>query len=243
MVHFHFHAKADLATGIAGHLVGDWSIMTRNPYMVESQLYVNQQLVYQVSLRNPFMNEVGLSWKWEEQKLEAGIKWLVFDNYIYFDTSSFPVQLDGSFSLRRFFISKEFDFRWIGVEGNFFWQPKPPEELAIPAIGYSASLYGRINLFKKKVQLMPGADVLFHNGFAGISYFPVNGSYHLTEGPSIPDYFRVDVALGLQIKFLKIFARMEDFVGLFKDRVLYQADYYPHYHGYFRIGAEASFFN
>jgi len=240
---FSFHADADLATGVVGHLVGDWSIMARNPYMVESQLYVNQQLVYQTALRNPFINEIGLAWKWEEQKLEAGVKWMVFDNYIYFDTSSFPVQLDGSFSLRRLFIAKEFDFRWIGVKGNFFWQPDPPGELAIPEIGYSASLYSRINLFKKKVQLMPGADVLYHGGFEGISYFPVNGQYHLTGGPSIPDYFRVDVALGLQIKFLKLFARMEDFVGLFKDRVLYQADFYPHYRGYFRIGAEASFFN
>ena len=36
---------------------------------------------------------------------------------------------------------------------------------------------------------------------------------------------------------------MEDFVGLFKKRVLYQAEIYPHYRGYFRIGLEASFFN
>lgn len=90
---------------------------------------------------------------------------------------------------------------------------------------------------------MPGVDVMYHGGFDGISYFPVNGSYHLTGGPSIPDYFRIDVALGLQIKFLKIFARMEDFVGLFEDRVLYEADYYPHYRGYFRIGIQAGFFN
>ncbi len=240
---FSFQANADLATGILGHVVGDWSIMARNPYMVESQLYVNQQLVYQTSLRNPFINEIGLAWKWEEQKFEAGIKWLVFDNYIYFDTSSFPVQLDGSFSLRRFFISKAFDFKWLGLKGNFFWQPNPPKELAIPDLGYSASMYGRINLFKKKVQFMPGVDVMYHDGFEGITYFPVNGSYHLTGGPTIGDYFRLDVAIGLQIKFLKIFARMEDFAGLFKDRALYDANYYPHYRGYFRIGVEAGFFN
>ena len=240
---FSFQADADLSTGVAGHLLGNWSIVSRNPYMVESQLYVNQQLVYKVELNNPFINEIGVGWKWEKQHLEAGIKWLVFDNYIYFDSTSFPKQLNESFSLRRLYMSKDFDFRWIGLKGSFYWQPQPPAELAIPEIGYTATMYSRINLFKKKVQLMPGVDVMYHGGFDGISYFPVNGRYHLTGGPSIPDYFRIDVALGLQIKFLKIFARMEDFVGLFEDRVLYEADYYPHYRGYFRIGIQAGFFN
>jgi len=240
---FSFHAEADLATGVAGHIVGDWSIMSRNPYMVESQLYVNQQLIYQVSLRNPFTNEIGVAWDWKEQQLQTGVKWLVFDNYIYFDSTTFPVQVEGSFSLKRFFISKQFDYKWIGLKGSLFWQPDPPVKLAIPSLGYTASLFGRINIFNKKVELMPGVDVTYHDGFDGFTYFPVNGSYHFTGGPSIPDYFRIDAGLGLQIKFLKVFARIEDFVGLFKDRVLYEADYYPHYRGYFRIGAEAGFFN
>jgi hypothetical protein len=36
---------------------------------------------------------------------------------------------------------------------------------------------------------------------------------------------------------------MEDVGGLFKDRALYQADFYPHYRGYFRFGLTAEFFN
>jgi len=240
---FSFHAGADLSTGVAGHLIGDWKIVSRSPYMVESQLYVNQQLVYQAALNNPFINEIGLGWKWEEQKLEAGVKWLVFDNYIYFDSSSFPAQLNESFSLQRFYASKEFDFNWIAVKGSFYWQPQPPAELAVPEIGYTATLYGRVNVFNKKVQLMPGIDMMYHDGFTGVSYFPVNGAYHLTGRDPIPDYFRIDAALGLQIKFIKLFVRMEDLEGLFEDRILYEADVYPHYRGYFRIGVEAGFFN
>jgi len=37
--------------------------------------------------------------------------------------------------------------------------------------------------------------------------------------------------------------RVDDIVGIWKDRVLYQTDYYPHYPGYFRIGIQAGFFN
>ena len=90
---------------------------------------------------------------------------------------------------------------------------------------------------------MPGADITYNGGFNGISYFPVNGRYHLTNGADIPESFRIDLGIGLQIRFIKAFARMEDFVGLFKDRLLYQADLYPHYRGYFKFGIEAGFFN
>ncbi|HEY3387073.1 MAG TPA: putative porin, partial [Saprospiraceae bacterium] len=128
-------------------------------------------------------------------------------------------------------------------KGSAFWQPDPKAELAVPELWYALSAYGRIHIFERKVLLMPGVDINYNGSFTGVSYFPVNGVYHLTDGPAIPEAFRIDVALGLQINFIKAFVRMEDFVGLFEDRVLYQADFYPHYRGYFRIGVEAGFFN
>jgi len=54
----------------------------------------------------------------------------------------------------------------------------------------------------------------------------------------------------VHINFLKAFVRMDDLIALtgiwqeeVNKRVLYQADFYPHYRGYFRIGIEAGFFN
>ncbi len=240
---FSFRAEGILNTGVLGKFSGYWSIMGRRPYMIESTLFINQQAIYQKNLRDPLTNDLGVTWQWEKQKLFAGIDWLVFDNYIYFDTMRQPAQLSGSFSLRRFFVNKEFDFKWIGLKANLIWQPDAKKELAIPDLICTAGLYGRIKIFEKKVTLMPGVDVTYHDGFHGLTYFPVNGRYHLTNGPAIPHYFRVDAALGLQIRFLKAFVRMDDVAGFWQDRVLYQADYYPHFPGYFRIGIEAGFFN
>jgi hypothetical protein len=240
---FSFNASADLNIGPLGYLRGDWSLISRKPYMIESALYVSQEPIYLTDFSNPLLSEIGVEWDWEKQDFQAGIKWLVYDNFIYFDSIAFPQQIGESFSLRRFYLSKGFDYRKFGLRGSVFWQPDPRPELAVPEIWYSASAYGRINVFEKKVVLMPGLDVIYNGDFTGITYFPVNGSYHLTNGTAIPDAFRIDAALGLQINFIKAFLCMEDLVGLFKDRVLYQADYYPHYRGYFRIGVEAGFFN
>ncbi len=240
---FLFRADGILNTDVLGKFSGYWSIMGRKPYLNESTLYVNQQLIYQLNLRNPFTNDVGVEWNWDKQDLSAGINWLVFDNFIYFDTARQPAQLTNSFSLRRFYVNKTFDFKWIGLKGNLIWQPNSVEELAIPDLIYTAGLYGRIKIFGKKVTLMPGIDVAYHDGYHDISYFPVVGRYHLTNGVPIPEYFRVDAALGLKIRFLKIFIRWDDVAGFWNSRVLYQADLYPHYPAYFRIGIEAGFFN
>jgi hypothetical protein len=240
---FSFRADGQLKTGNFGKLSGYWSILSRRPYMVESSLFVNQLSVYDVTYRNPFITEVGVNIEVTRQKLKAGVKWIWFDNYIYFDSIPVPRQIENTFSLRRVFVEKAFDFRWIGMKGQIIWQPDPPEQLAIPDLLFTTGLYGRIHLFQRKMTVMPGVDVTYHKGFSGVSYFPVSGTYHLTYGPAIPDYLRVDAGLGFQIRFLKFFARIEDFAGLFKTRVLYQADFYPHYRGYFRLGIEASFFN
>ena len=240
---FSFHADAELKTGLLGRLTGYWTLASTNPYLTQSTLYVSQEQVYASDFQNPLQSEIGVTWTIEKQLFEAGIKWLVYDHFIYFDSMRFPRQLDASFSLRRFYASKAFDFRSFGLKGSVYWQPDPKEELAIPEWWYTASAYGRIPIFDRKVILMPGADVTYSGGFTGVSYFPVNGVYHLSGGPAIPEMFRLDAGLGLEIHFIKAFIRFEDVVGLFKDRVLYQADFYPYYRGYFRIGFEAGFFN
>jgi hypothetical protein len=240
---FSFKVGADLQTGLFGKLSGYWAATSRQPYLIESKLFVTQSPVYAYDFQHPLTNDVGVTWTLEKQLLEAGIKWLVFDHYIYFDSLRFPVQLENSISLRRIYLSKAFDYKSFGIKGSAFWQPDPAAELAVPEWWFTASAYGRISVFDKKLMLMPGIDVAYNGGFTGISYFPVNGVYHLTGRDPIPEAFRVDMGLNLRINFIKAFFRFEDVVGLFKDRVLYQADYYPHYRGYFRIGFEAGFFN
>ncbi|MEP6646439.1 MAG: putative porin [Saprospiraceae bacterium] len=238
-----FRASGVLNSGVVGRFSGYWSFASRKPYMVETSLFVDQTQIYQSHFNNPFTNDIGVRWDWENQHLHAGINWLIFDNYIYFDTAGLPAQISNSFSLKRFYAGKEFNLPWIGLKGQVVWQPDAKEELAIPNLLYTAGFYGRIKIFEKKVTLLPGVDVTFHDAYHGITYFPVNGRYHLTNGQNIPEYFRIDAALGMRIRFIKAFVRMEDIAGLWEKRVLYQADYYPHYSGYFRIGIEAGFFN
>ncbi len=240
---YSFEAHGDLMVGPLGHLEGEWSIQSRRPYMTEEKIYVNQLPVYATGLKNPFVNDISVKWILEKQDLQAGVRWLVYDQYIYFDSLAMPVQRPGSFSLRQVSVSKGFDFRWFGLKGKAVWQPDVKPELALPKTMFTASLYGRINLFRKKVTLMPGTDITYYSAFPGITYFPVNGVYHLTGKTDMPEYIRIDAAVGMKINFMKIFLRMEDIQGLLEDRVLYQAALYPYYRGYLRLGLQAGFFN
>src|SRR4030095_2066952 len=95
---FLFRADGILNTGLLGKFSGYWSIMSRRPYLVESSLYVNQQLIYKTDFKDPFTNDVGIARQWEKQHFNAGINWLLFDNFIYFDSLRHPAQLGGSFS-------------------------------------------------------------------------------------------------------------------------------------------------
>jgi hypothetical protein len=240
---FLFKAGGTLNTDIIGKFSGTWTVMTRKPYLVEDRLFVNQTLIYDNDFHNPFTSEISVEWFWEKLDLKAGMQWLVFDNYIFFSTDRKPQQIQESFSLQRISASKGLDFKWIGIKGSFLYQPDVKEEMAIPEFLYTASAYAKFRIFRKKLTIMPGVDVLSHGGYHGISYFPVTGRYHLTSGNEIPQYFRVDAAVSIHINFLKAFIRMDDVKGFFESRVLYESDYYPHYPGYIRIGLEGSFFN
>ena len=240
---FSFQADGALQTGLIGAFEGFYSIVKRHPYTVESRLRINQQIIYNTGFNDPVYHQIGISWNWQKQLLRAGVNWFVFDNYIYFNEEKKTAQITESFSLRQLFAEKTFDFRWIGIKGNFIWQPDARRELAMPDLIYTAGLYGRMKIFKKRLAVMPGVDLTYHDQFAGVDYFPATGRYHLTGGPDIPNYMRIDAVIGIHINFLKAFLRMEDVVGLWDKRVLYQADFYPHYPGYLRIGVSTGFYN
>jgi hypothetical protein len=240
---FAFEANGILTLGVVGALQGRWAITSRKPYGVESKLYINQQLVYATDFDNPLRNDVQVQFNNERFLLKAGIRWSVFDNYIYFDSMALPMQVNGSVSLQQFFVEKEFDFRWIGIILKGWWQPDAPAILALPGSLAEVSLYGRLNMFKRKLAVVPGIDITYIDKYDAVSYFPVNGVYHLQAGQQIPAYTRIDAGIGIRVKFLKVFLRMEDVIGLFDDEALYQAALYPHYSQYLRIGVTAGFFN
>jgi hypothetical protein len=240
---FRFKAEGEISAGPLGKLTGRWQLTSRKPYLMENSLFVNELQVYAGDWRNPFVQDLGVGWIWEKQKLFAQLQWLLFDNYIYFDSLRLPQQAGSAFSLQRLTVSKAFDFDWVGLRGTVIWQPDPDRRLAIPDLLAAGSIYWRIRMFERKVDLMPGVDLTYHGGLPGNSYFPVNGVYHLTGGPDSPTYWRVDAGVTMKISFLQVSLRIEDVAGMFSDRVLYEADFYPHYPGYFRLGLSASFFN
>ncbi|HJW30949.1 MAG TPA: putative porin, partial [Saprospiraceae bacterium] len=127
---YSFRAFGELNTKLFGSLTGHWFIQSRNPYLMESRLYVNQELIYNRSFQNPFNTEVGVMWQHKKLDLEAGIKWMVMDQYIYFDSLAMPQQLSGSFSIKQIYVTKGFDFKWFGVRGKGVWQDVPRTELA-----------------------------------------------------------------------------------------------------------------
>lgn len=243
-----FQAEGVLNTKLIGELIGRWKIQNRRPSMIESAIFVNELPIYTNDFRNPFTQEISVWWNWEKQQLKGGVEWLLFNNLIYFDSLRMPQQVDQLISLQRFSIKKNFEYRFIGLTGSAVWQPKPDDRLAIPDFIFSGSLYARLKLFRRLLTVMPGIDVNYTTAYTGVSYFPVNGVYHLAGKGQIPDYFRFDAGLTLKIKFIQFYVRMEDIVGLIretqdKDRVLYQAEFYPHYPGYLRLGISSSFFN
>ncbi len=240
---YSFQAKGDLDAGLLGHFKGSWLLQNRQPYLVESRWFVNQLPVYQEDFDHVFKTDIGVSWEIEKLDFEAGISWKVWDGFIYFDTLALPRQITESFSIKQFFVSKGVDLKWVGLNGTLVLQPDARREMAIPERMVNASLYGRFKVFDRKLTVMPVFDFTYYSEYDGISYFPVNGVYHLTGNESIPDYVRFDAGIGINVNFIKAYVRMEDFPGFVLDRALYQADFYPHFHGYFRIGVEAGFFN
>src|SRR5690606_20362900 len=126
------NAEGVLNTKVIGEFSGNWKIQNRRASMIESAVFINEIPVYRNDLKNPFTQEISVWWGWKKQSLKGGVEWLLFNNYIYFDSLRMSQQVEQLISLQRFSVRKNFDFRVIGLGGSAIWQPNPDARLAIP---------------------------------------------------------------------------------------------------------------
>jgi hypothetical protein len=166
-----------------------------------------------------------------------------WDGFIYFNSSSHPVQTSGNTDLFR--LSGNMDVRVgnFGLRSKGFLQQAPDIEFRIPSWAVDGTLFYEQLLFDEVLLARFGVDFLMFGEYLLPAYLPFAGRYHHQNTETGGNYPFAGIFISGSVQQVRIFFRYDHFYANYAGNHYFIARGYPQHPAAFRFGVNWKFFN
>lgn len=188
-----------------------------------------------------------LSIFWQNKKIRtsAGIDINRIGNYIFWDTTGNPAQLQESLDLISGWIKSEVNVGkfWLNVHLNAQLHNQK-QVLQVPEFVMKGRLYFQDYLFGKAMYAQIGFETTYYSPYSSPTFNPVTGQFQRHMGEGLSSYPIIDAFINFKVKDAKVFFKI---THLNQD-ILFPAGYfvlpgYPSSDRAFRLGISWDFYN
>ncbi len=166
------------------------------------------------------------------------------NNYVYFDSLAYPVQVDNGFNVYSVAIQKEFNFGLFSSMNKAVWQYADNQSVvSFPEFVFYHSLYFNYQ-YKKAAHIHLGYEVYYSTEFDALSFAPVTGQFYLGRAMKSGAYPLLNMYLDMGVKSVSIFFKFENIsFQFFNKEFYYLAASYPMNPTLFKFGVSWRFHN
>ncbi len=220
--------KLRLDLGAVGVLQGELISQLYQPTLVEDQLYLTQQSLWDNNFGKTLSTTIHGAYDLPAWKLRVEGSYHLLNDYVYYDSLSVPQQSGTPISVFQLFVIKNFRLGAFHLHNHLLFQASSAEELLrVP------QLFGRHSLFYQgywfgalNVQL--GADLRYNTDYFADYYNPLTGQFHLQDEQEVAFYPSIDGYISLRVRQFRAFFRWENMTRLIiTDELFYQVPFYP----------------
>jgi hypothetical protein len=181
-----------------------------------------------------------------ERKFDVELTYALLDNYIYFDSLAYPVQLETVLNVLSVKGQKEFKFGKFRSLNKAVWQLADNKEaVSIPELSVYHNLY--INWQYKKsgrdvMHVHIGYELYYSTEFNALSFMPATGQFYQKWEQKSGDFPIINVFADLRIQSVLLFIKFENVsFQFFNNSYYYLVNNYPLNPTMFKFGASWRF--
>ena len=179
-----------------------------------------------------------------EKRFEASFTAGLLNNYIYWDEEAFPRQYDNAIIIFSGKLSQHFIVSGFHSENQLLVQYTSADNvLRLPLAALKSTNYWEQVLFKGALKAHIGFNVTITTPYAGNTYMPATGVFHLQNEEIIGGYPFIDAYLAIQIKRTRIFGSYNNGVAGILNNNYFTAANYPSKPAFFRFGLAWTFYD
>lgn len=149
-------------------------------------------------------------------------------NYLYFDGNVRPQQATQALQVQQLMVQFDKKIRWLHlITSSGIQSINRPELFEAPTWISQNSLFFDGRVFKRRMQLQMGADLLLNRAFDPMGYNPVIWQFYQQNGFSAKTYPWVDVFAAFKVSNFRGFVRYENVTDFFENTLYYSTAHYP----------------
>lgn len=161
------------------------------------------------------------------KKYRASAKIFLLDNMLIFGPDFHPVQLAKFSRLVQFNLFVPFKYRGFGLTTNLSLQNSSSDSIAVPLFAAKSSVYYIFDIFKKKLRLQLGVDVMYNTSYYADGYSPALYSFYYQNQQKVGNYWYIDANATVRISRIYFFARIANIMSPFQKFNMFTTPHYP----------------
>jgi len=165
------------------------------------------------------------------------------NNYVYFDTSGYPRQVDGNFQIAQVGLAHDLKLWKFHLVNMLTYQTKNSDYVRLPQWVSQHSFYFEGRVFNKSLYLRPGVNLRYISSYYADNYMPASGQFILQNKVKLKEQLLWDIFFDFKVKNFQAFIKMENVGKWFSPVVNYFVPLYPLPEAKFRFGIQWQFLN
>lgn len=170
--------------------------------------YASNSLNWNNNFKKKTRSQFAFDYTLAKHQLSVHAEYNSIGNFVYFDESSKPQQLNSTLSYWQAYLRKDLQFKilhfnnFAGFQGN-----NEQQALRLPRVFLKSSLYVQGYIFKGKMLGSFGVDLRYNTAFAINTWNPLIGQYHIQNEQTMKFTPVLDVFLSFKVKTLRVFVK------------------------------------
>lgn len=205
-----------------------------------SKRYMGNNFQWENNFSRQGQKGFDFTWKIPEWKLILQAKSSIVSNFIYFDKSAKPAQMDNTALLAEAGINKSFMAGPLRSNNSVFVNYTNVDEIPLPLIVAASStfMHHDIHFTKTKglLQIEYGFDVRYTSSYKGYAYMPATGIFYLQDERLLGNYPFMDLFLIMRVKRTRFFVKWDHVNSGFTGDNIFTVLHYPVKQRYIKYG-------
>ncbi len=192
--------------------------------------------------------ETGLKYINPRKKIETGVNYSLFTDYIYFDESALPQQYENNLSVISLHLTKFLElWKFRSLNKLAVQIVNNPDYISLPEFTAYNSTYIEHEFYFKwtdgRLHTMLGFDIFYNTEYYANAYNPALGQFHQQKEKKLGNYPYLDVFLNIKLKRTRFFLKYEHVnSGLIYENY-FSVLHYPRNEGMFKAGISWTFYD
>lgn len=213
--------------GAFGTLKGEVMQQRFSPSLVQHQMYISTLPLYQNQFKKQLTTNLQAGYHLPRTQTQFSVQYHLLNNYIYFNEKSLPSQSSSNISILQLILQQDISLGKWTLENTLVYQTDNSEIIRLPRLFLKNSLYWKGYLFKQNMHSKIGLDFRTNTPYYANSFQPLTGQFHLQNDTKIAMYPAVDIFAAFKVKRFRAYAKYENIIGWFSDKIFYQTPNYP----------------